>query len=104
VQGAVINPATGQISVYNPLVIDQGTTPAAAPTVPTLPAGGIVAVWFGFNGNTLSLVGADQTGTATAAAATATASATASPAASASATPTAAATSTRVTRHPRHHG
>src|SRR2546430_16253247 len=28
VQGAVINPATGQISIYNPLVIDQGTQPA----------------------------------------------------------------------------
>src|SRR5213595_1914976 len=34
VQGAVINPATGQISIYNPLVIDQGTRPAAAPIVP----------------------------------------------------------------------
>jgi hypothetical protein len=60
VQGAVINPATGAISVYNPLVIDQGTQPAVTPAVPTLPAGGIVAVWFGFNGNTLSFLGADQ--------------------------------------------
>ncbi|HEX6527825.1 MAG TPA: hypothetical protein VF070_48570 [Streptosporangiaceae bacterium] len=62
VQGAVIDPATGQISVYNPLVIDQGTQPAAAPVVPTLPAGAVVAVWFGFNGTTLTLVGADQAG------------------------------------------
>jgi hypothetical protein len=60
VQGAVINPATGQISVYDPLVIDQGSTPAAAPVVPQLPANATVALWFGFNGNTLSLVGADQ--------------------------------------------
>lgn len=55
VQGAVINPATGQISIYNPLVIDEGTQPAAAPVVPQLPANGIVALWFGFNGNNLTL-------------------------------------------------
>jgi hypothetical protein len=30
VQGAVINLDTGEISVYNPLVITQGTTPAPA--------------------------------------------------------------------------
>ena len=37
VQGAVIDPATGNIAIYNPLVIDQGTQPAIAPVVPTLP-------------------------------------------------------------------
>ena len=71
VQGAVLNPATGQISIYNPLVVDQGAQPAVAPVVPTLPAGAVVAVWFGYNGGTLTLAGADQnltsgTGTATA--------------------------------------
>jgi hypothetical protein len=55
VQAAVIDPATGKISIYNPLVIDQGTQPAAAPVVPTLPNGGIVGIWFGSNGNTLTL-------------------------------------------------
>lgn len=55
VQGAVIDPATGQISIYNPLVIDQGTQPATAPVVPQLPANGVVALWFGFNGNNLTL-------------------------------------------------
>ncbi|MBV9096158.1 MAG: hypothetical protein JO132_20175 [Streptosporangiaceae bacterium] len=68
VQGAVLNPATGQISIYNPLVIDQGTQPAAPPVVPALPAGAVVAVWFGFNGNTLTLEGADQAGTTAASA------------------------------------
>jgi hypothetical protein len=69
VQGAVLDPATGQISVYNPLVIDQGTTAAVAPVVPALPANAVVGIWFGFNGNTLTLAGADQVGgTATAAA------------------------------------
>jgi hypothetical protein len=57
VQGAVIDPATGAISVYNPLVIDRGTQPAAQPVMPKLPTGGIVALWFGFNGNNLTLQG-----------------------------------------------
>ena len=60
VQGAIINPATGTISIYDPLVVDAGTQPAVTPTVPTLPAGAVVALWFGYNGNTLTLAGADQ--------------------------------------------
>jgi len=59
VQAAVIDPATGQISIYNPLVVDQGATPAMPPVIPTLPANGIVALWFGYNGDTLKLQGAD---------------------------------------------
>src|SRR5579863_5163479 len=55
VQGAVIDPVSGAISIYNPLVIDQGAQPAVQPTTPTLPSGGIVALWFGFNGNNLTL-------------------------------------------------
>lgn len=55
IQGAVIDPATGKISIYDPLVIDQDTQPAIAPVVPKLPANAVVALWFGFNGNTLTL-------------------------------------------------
>jgi hypothetical protein len=55
VQGVIFNPTTNQISVYNPLVIDKGTKPAVAPLVPTLPANAVVALWFGFNGATLTL-------------------------------------------------
>jgi choice-of-anchor A domain-containing protein len=58
VQAAIINTDTGQISIYNPLVIDQGTSPAVAPVVPTLPQNSVVALWFGFNGNILTLQGA----------------------------------------------
>lgn len=57
VQGAVIDPATGAISIYNPLVVDKGTKPAVQPVVPTLPKRGVVALWFGFNGNNLTLQG-----------------------------------------------
>src|SRR5205085_2929029 len=53
--GAVFDPATGQISIYNPLVIDQGTQPAVAPVVPTLPQGAVVALWGGSNANNITL-------------------------------------------------
>lgn len=59
VQAAALDPATGQIAIYNPLVIDQGTRPAVAPVVPALPANAVVAIWFGSNGTSLRLQGAD---------------------------------------------
>ena len=55
VQATVVNPATGALSVYDPLVVDQGTRPAAAPVVPVLPRGAVVGIWFGFNGTDLTL-------------------------------------------------
>ena len=57
VQGAIIDPAKGTISIYNPLIVDQGTQPAMTTVVPTLPPNAIVALWFGFNGNNLTLRG-----------------------------------------------
>jgi hypothetical protein len=59
VEAAIFDPATSQISVYHPLVIDSGTKPAAAPVVPTLPANAIVGLWIGFNGDNLTLASAD---------------------------------------------
>jgi hypothetical protein len=53
VQAAIFDPATGQISTYAPLVINQGTEPAVKPVLPILPDHAIVALWFGFNGNNL---------------------------------------------------
>ncbi len=58
VQGVIYDPAKGTFSIYNPLVIDKGTRPAIRPTVPTLPAGAVVGIWFGFNANNLLLQGA----------------------------------------------
>jgi hypothetical protein len=55
VQAAILDPATGAISIYNPLVIDRADHPLVPPVVPTLPAGAIVALWFGFNGDDLTL-------------------------------------------------
>jgi hypothetical protein len=55
VQGAVFDPATGQISVYNPIVVNKGQQPAATPIIPAIPAGSTVGIWFGFNGATLML-------------------------------------------------
>ncbi len=60
VQAAIFDPASKQILIYNPLVIDAGSLPApgAAPITPTLPQHAIVALWFGFNGNNLVQQGA----------------------------------------------
>ncbi len=58
VQATILNPATGKLYVYDPLVITKGTTPAVAPVVPALPSGAIVTIDFGFNGTDLFLAGA----------------------------------------------
>jgi hypothetical protein len=58
VQATILDPATGALSVYDPLVITQGTTPAVVPTAPTLPANAVVTIDFGFNGTDLFQVGA----------------------------------------------
>jgi hypothetical protein len=58
VQATILNPRNGKLSVYDPLVITQGTTPAVTPTVPTLPRNAVVTIDFGFNGTDLTQVGA----------------------------------------------
>ncbi len=60
VQGAIFDPATNRISIYNPLITDKGKKPAIDPVVPKLPQGAIVALWFGFNGTNLTLKGNDN--------------------------------------------
>ena len=60
VQSVIYDPTTGAFSVYNPLVIDAGTQPAVVPSVPRLPRGAIVGLWFGFNANNLLLQGAQR--------------------------------------------
>jgi hypothetical protein len=59
VQATIIDPATGALSVYNPLVLDQRVAPAVAPVVPALPRGAVVGIWFGFNGDNLKLARAN---------------------------------------------
>ncbi len=58
VQATILDPRTGKLYVYDPLVITQGTTPAVAPVVPKLPRNAIVTIDFGFNGTDLTQVGA----------------------------------------------
>ncbi len=57
VEATILDPATGALSVYRPLIIDLRTRPAATPIVPKLPNGAVVGLWFGFNGDTLTLRG-----------------------------------------------
>lgn len=57
VQATVVDQDTGVVSVYDPLVTDARTPPAAAPVKPALPAHAVVGIWFGFNGSVLTLRG-----------------------------------------------
>src|SRR6202050_734970 len=57
VQATILDPSTGALSVYNPLVITAGTKPAIKPVVPKLPKDAIVTIDFGFNGTFLYQVG-----------------------------------------------
>jgi hypothetical protein len=61
VQATILDPATGALSVYEPLVITQGTRPDAPHmklNPPVIPAGAVVTIDFGFNGTDLVQVGA----------------------------------------------
>jgi hypothetical protein len=60
VQATILNRSTGALSVYEPLVVTQGTTPAVAPVVPKLPRNSIVTIDVGFNGTDLTQVGATR--------------------------------------------
>jgi hypothetical protein len=61
VQATILDPTTGALSVYDPLVITRGTRPAVKPTVPPIPPNAVVTIDFGFNGRNLDLVGATST-------------------------------------------
>lgn len=58
VQATILDPATGRLSVYEPLVVTQGSAPAVAPVRPRLPRQAVVNVMVGFNGSSLRLAGA----------------------------------------------
>jgi hypothetical protein len=60
VQATILDPATGALRVYEPLVITNGTRPAAPPVLPRLPARAVVTIDFGFNGTRLTQVGATR--------------------------------------------
>jgi len=60
VQATILNPATGALRVYEPLVITKGTRAAVTPVVPKLPAHAMVTIDFGFNGTNLTQVGATR--------------------------------------------
>jgi hypothetical protein len=56
IDATILSP-NGQLQVYNPLVITQGTQPEVAPTPPTIARGSQVILSVGFNGNALAVVG-----------------------------------------------
>ena len=58
VQATILDPVTGALYVYDPLVVTAGTKPAIAPVVPKLPRHAVVTIDIGFNGAILRQVGA----------------------------------------------
>ncbi|HEY7276568.1 MAG TPA: hypothetical protein VH594_11430, partial [Trebonia sp.] len=60
VEATILAP-NGKVQIYDPLVVTQGTTPAAAPKAPTIARGSQVIIDVGFNGNNLVLQGAGAT-------------------------------------------
>jgi hypothetical protein len=56
VEATILSPS-GQVLVYNPVVVTQGTRPAARPVPPKIPRGAKVILDFGFNGTNLVLTG-----------------------------------------------
>jgi hypothetical protein len=56
VEATILAP-NGSLQVYSPLVVTAGTTPAVAPTPPTIAAGSVVEISVGFNGTNLYLTG-----------------------------------------------
>lgn len=56
VQATILKP-DGTLAAYDPLVVTAGTQPAAPPPVPVIPAGSVVTIDTGFQGNILFLRG-----------------------------------------------
>ncbi|TPX49796.1 hypothetical protein SeMB42_g00604 [Synchytrium endobioticum] len=56
VEATLFNMKTNTFRVYHPLIIQKGTTPLAPPTKLDVSPDEIVGLWFGCNGNTLTLV------------------------------------------------
>jgi hypothetical protein len=58
VQATILDPATGALYVYEPLVVTLGSAPAVTPAVPNLPKDAVVDIMVGFNGHGVQLAGA----------------------------------------------
>ncbi|KAH8693546.1 hypothetical protein BGW36DRAFT_300942 [Talaromyces proteolyticus] len=61
VEAVIYNPANHQLSVYHPLVVNEGSvqgTDYIQPIKPTVASGATVGIWFGSNALTLTLTGA----------------------------------------------
>jgi hypothetical protein len=57
VQATILNTETGQLSIYDPEVIDAGTTPTVKAPVPQLGSHDVLNIWVGYNDTVLKLVG-----------------------------------------------
>jgi len=55
VEAVIYNPGTKQVRTYTPLITDANKAPAARPTPIEILPTEVVALWFGFNGDALTL-------------------------------------------------
>jgi hypothetical protein len=55
VEATIIDRGTGHVTIYRPLVIDSGTRPAFPPIKPHIDGDDVVGIWFGYQGDTLTL-------------------------------------------------
>ena len=65
VEVTILDIDTGNLFVYYPLVVDNALQIAAPPIVPVLPKNSIVGIWFGANGESVTLMNAAGTNSLT---------------------------------------
>jgi hypothetical protein len=56
VEATLFDPDTGRLSVYHPIVVNDGQAPLIPPTPFTMPVNSVVSLSFGTNANTLRLI------------------------------------------------
>ncbi|KAG0054258.1 hypothetical protein BGZ83_011600 [Gryganskiella cystojenkinii] len=61
VEATVFDLDNHTFGVYHPLVINEGTKAGIAPVIPKLPKNAVVALWFGANANSVTLLATDKT-------------------------------------------
>jgi hypothetical protein len=60
-EAVILNKKTGELRIYTPLIINNGSQPLFDPVVPNITINDIVGIWFGSNSQTIVLDNPDPT-------------------------------------------
>lgn len=60
-EAVILDPNTGNLSIYTPLIINEGTKPLYPPVIPDIKTTDVVGIWFGSNANIIILENPDIT-------------------------------------------